>query len=133
MASARKRGVKLDVAVAKRAVATLAKARAKPNFGNAGSVDNLLSKAITRMQARDQRDEIDKLVLVDFQYDGDGPDDALLDSLFDDLIGCESVKETMAELRNTVLFSQAQGKDAASSGVGFNYLFLGNPGELHSC
>jgi len=51
-----------------------------------------------------------------------------LDSLFDDMIGCKSVKEQMAELQHTVEFSQAQGKHAASSGVSFNYLFLGNPG-----
>ena len=126
MSSAEKRGVKLALSVAKRAVRTLARSRAKPNFGNAGAVDNLLSKGIVRMQAREQtRDE---LVLEDFDYDGDGPDVSTLDSLFDDMIGCEHVKETMAELRDTVQFSQAQGKGAAASGISYNYLFLGNPG-----
>ncbi len=126
MASAKDRQVKFDLKVAKRAVRTLAKSRAKPNFGNAGAVDNLLSKGIVRMQQRDQLD--DKLIAADFDYDGDGLDAATLDSLFDDLIGCESVKEVMSDLKNTVEFSQAQGKSAASCGVSFNYLFLGNPG-----
>jgi hypothetical protein len=126
MGSARKRGVKLSLNVAKRAVRTLAKSRAKPHFGNAGAVDNLLSKGIGRMQCRDQRD--DALTEEDIEYNGDGLDAAKLDSLFDDLIGCKSVKQQMAELKHTVEFSQAQGKHAASSGVSFNYLFLGNPG-----
>ena len=77
------------------------------------------------MLAREQKD--DKLVLEDFEYDGDGPDAAFLDSLFDDIIGCKSVKEKMSELTSTVLFPQAQGKEAAASGVGYAYLFLGNP------
>jgi hypothetical protein len=123
MASAREKEISLSLGVAKRAVQKLAKARAKPNFGNAGSVDNLLSKAITRMQ---MRHEATKLIADDFGYSGDGPDTDTLDSLFDDLIGCSEVRKTMDELRNTVEFSKAHGKPA-SSGVSFNYLFLGNP------
>lgn len=126
MASAKKRGVKVCLATAKRAIKTLARARAKPNFGNAGNVDNLLSKGIVQMQSREQT--YDELVLEDFNYDGDGPDVTTLDSLFDDMIGCKNVKEKMSELKSTVLFSQAQGKDAAACGIGFSYLFLGNPG-----
>jgi hypothetical protein len=126
MSSALKRGVKLSLNVGKRAVRTLAKSRVKPHFGNAGAVDNLLSKGIVRMQGRNQQD--DALTEEDFGYNGDGLDAAKLDSLFNDLIGCKSVKEQMGELKSTVEFSQAQGKHAASSGVSFNYLFLGNPG-----
>ena len=125
MASAEKRGVKLGLGVAKRAVRTLARSRAKPHFGNAGAVQNLLSKGIVQMQAREQQD--DKLVLEDFDYNGDGPDATTLDSLFDDMIGCKAVKEAMTELKSTVLFSHAQGKDAAASGIGYNFLFLGSP------
>lgn len=126
MASAKKRGVKLSLKVAKRAVRTLAKSRAMPNFGNAGAVDNLLSKGILLMQRRGQQN--DELTAEDFDYRGDGVDAAALDSLFDDLIGCETVKEQMAELKSTVEFSQAQGKSALSCGVSHCYLFLGNPG-----
>ena len=70
------------------------------------------------MQAREQSD--DELVLKDFDYDGDGSDELALDSLFDDMVGCIAVKEKMSELRSTVMFSQAQGKKAAASGVGYN-------------
>ena len=129
MASAREKEISLGLGVAKRAVQKLAKARAKPNFGNAGSVDNLLSKAITRMQMRDKATELNA---DDFGYSGDGPDTGTLDSLFDDLIGCSEVRRTMELLRNTVEFSKALGKPA-SSGVSFNYLFLGNPVSESEC
>ena len=99
MKSAQEWGVKLSLNVAKRAVRTLAKSRAKPHFGNAGAVDNLLSKGIVRMQNRDQQD--DTLTEEDFEYNGDGPDSATLDSLFDDLIGCKSVKEEMGAMVTT--------------------------------
>ena len=126
LASAMKRGVTLTLNVAKRAVRTLAKSRAKPHFGNAGAIDNLLSKGIVRMLGRCQQDDI--LTEQDFEYVGDGPELVTLDLLFDDLIGCKSVKEKMAELKSTVEFSQAQGKAAGACGISFNYLFLGNPG-----
>lgn len=118
MASSKKRGVKLSLRVAKRAVRTLAKAKARPHFGNAGAIDNLLSKGIVRMQAREHSN--DELVIDDFDYDGDSPDGSTLESLFDDMIGCVSVKEKMSELNSTVVFSRAQGKEAAASGVGYN-------------
>ena len=124
MAKAREQEIGLSLAVAKRAVRTLAKARAKPNFGNAGAVDNILSQAISRMQVRGDPGD---LTIEDFAYSGDEPDESTLETLFDDLIGCREVRETMAELRHTIVFSKAQGK-AAGNSVSFNYLFLGSPG-----
>lgn len=124
MKSARDKQVKLELPVAKRAVRSLAKARVKPNFGNAGSVDNLLSKAITAMQARENAC---RLTPADFGLNGDGPDNRILDHLFDDMIGCDHVTEVMLELRDTVLFAASQGKSPTAN-VAYNYLFLGNPG-----
>lgn len=123
-AKAREQEIELSLSVAKRAVRTLAKARARPNFGNAGAVDNILSQAVSRMQMRDNPGT---LTIEDFEYSGDGHDEASLETLFDDLIGCEEVRETMNDLRDTVVFAKAQGKPAASN-VSFNYLFLGSPG-----
>jgi hypothetical protein len=80
MASARKRGVQLSFRVARHAVKILERARSRPNFGNAGAVDNLLSKAITKMQSRGDRGEIDELNLQDFELSGDGTDESVLDS-----------------------------------------------------
>ena len=123
MASARAKEVPLKFRVAKKAVGILSKARAKPNFGNAGAVDNLLAQAIVNMQARDATELCD----VDFGHKGDNPDASVLDGLFDDFIGCLSIKQAMNELRATVEFAVAKGQPANSE-VGFNWLFLGNPG-----
>jgi AAA+ superfamily predicted ATPase len=125
VAKARQQQVTLDFAVAKRAVRALAKARAKPNFGNAGAVDNMLSKAVSRMQVR--AGAAGCLSVDDFEYSGDGPDSESLGTLFDGLIGCNEVKRKMLELQSTVEFSLAQGKEATDS-ASFNYLFLGSPG-----
>ena len=122
--AAHKQGVELSLGVAKRAVLTLAKARAKPNFGNAGSVNNCLSQAITTMQGRKGAQE---LIPEDFGYRGDAPDASSLGKLFDGLIGCDEVKATLADLKASVEFSISQGMPA-NRGVNFNYLFLGNPG-----
>jgi SpoVK/Ycf46/Vps4 family AAA+-type ATPase len=123
-AKAREQDIELSLAVAKRAVRTLAKARAKPNFGNAGAVDNVLSQGISRMQLRGNPGV---LTIEDFDYKGDGHDNESLETLFDDLIGCKEVRETMDELRNTVVFAKSQGKSATSN-ISYNYLFLGSPG-----
>jgi Cdc6-like AAA superfamily ATPase len=45
-------GLRMDFDVAKRAVRSLSGARAKPHFGNAGAVENLLSGAKLQLQAR---------------------------------------------------------------------------------
>lgn len=129
MASARQREVRLTLDVAKRAVRTLAKARAKPNFGNAGSVDNLLSKAIIAMQSRK---DSSRLTPADFGFQADVPNSSALSLLFDDLIGCTEIRRVMDDLRATVEFAIAQGADPKST-IGFNYLFLGNPGTGMWC
>lgn len=46
------RGWELDEAALRAAVAALAAERRRPNFGNAGAVNNLLSTAALRMEAR---------------------------------------------------------------------------------
>ena len=124
MAKAREQQIGLTLPVAKRAVRTLAKARAKPNFGNAGAVDNMLSQAISRTQIRGSTGN---LIADDFAYSGDEHNESSLETLFDGLIGCREVRTVMEELRNTVVLSKAQGKPAGSN-VSYNYLFLGDPG-----
>lgn len=49
-----------------------------------------------------------KLTLADFAADQEGPDNSILDTLLDDLIGSESVKSKLESLRDTVLFAQVQ-------------------------
>lgn len=90
MMKVKDKDLKISLATAKRAIRKLAKARAKPNFGNAGAVENLISEAVQRKQSRDPASST--LELVDFGITTDGPDDAALDSLFDGLVGLSSIK-----------------------------------------
>lgn len=131
MAKARSKEVRLAFRVAKRAVSILAKARAKPHFGNAGAIENMLSEAIVKMQGRTDATELTE---DDFGYKGDVPDSDVLDSLFDEFVGsgCKEIKETMDTLRATVEFSVAKGNQP-SSGISFSWLFLGNPGTGKVC
>ncbi|KAL3911173.1 MAG: hypothetical protein SGARI_001767, partial [Bacillariaceae sp.] len=114
MAKAKKASLTLNMSVGKRAIRTLAGARAKPNFGNAGTVDNLFSKATQKMN---DRDGAPNFVAEDFGYDGDEVDDDGLESLFSDLIGIDDVADTMTDLRSTIEFSKRQGKDPRECGL----------------
>jgi SpoVK/Ycf46/Vps4 family AAA+-type ATPase len=125
-AKARKSGLEIPLSVAKQAVRSLARARAKPNFGNGGAVDSLLSQAKERLQKRDGISDI--LGLEDFALDDTGLDEESLGSLFEDLIGMDSVMTQLEELKSIIKFAKARGENPADS-VSFNYLFLGNPGK----
>lgn len=126
IAKAKESNLNVPVSVAKRAVRSLARARAKPNFGNAGAVDTLLSEAKERMQKRDGVSS--ELTLEDFAITKDVmSDETEFDALFADMIGMEGVRNKLDELKNIVKFAKARGENPKES-VGFNYLFLGNPG-----
>lgn len=58
----------------------------------------------------------------------DGFDEADLKSLFEDMIGMESVTNKLEELKRIVKFAKDRGENPSES-VSFNYLFLGNPGS----
>jgi SpoVK/Ycf46/Vps4 family AAA+-type ATPase len=115
----------ISIPVAKRAVRKLAKSRAKPNFGNGGAVDSLLSQAKETMQKRDGTSN--ELTKEDFAIEDDGFDEAELDSLFKDMIGMDNVINKLEDLKRIVKFAKARGENPSDS-VSFNFLFLGNPG-----
>jgi hypothetical protein len=43
------------------------------------------------------------------------------------MVGCDSVKEKLADLRDLVQFAQARGEDPKEK-ISYNYLFTGKPG-----
>ena len=57
----------------------------------------------------------------------DGPDETALEGLLDDMVGCDSIKAKLQDLRSLVQFAQARGEDPKEK-ISFNYLFLGKPG-----
>ncbi len=97
-------------------------------------MDNLLTTAIQNMQKRLQKLSLkekasaDSLVAEDFAVDSKGLlaiDE--LDSLFTSIVGCETIKRKMSEMRNLILGAKKDGKDPKKY-LDFNFLFIGPPG-----
>ena len=114
----------MEPSLAKHVVRYLAKQRAKPHFGNAGAIDQLLSGAQTRLGARGGRGfetaDFAELTKEAERHQG-------LDSLLDDVVGMPAVRGKLQELRDLLAFVKEQGTPPADV-VSFNYLFLGPPG-----
>ena len=97
-----RRGKQVTFDTARQVVARdLAKARMRPNFGNAGAVDNSVSSAVVRAEARlealpaAERATDSSLLLEDFVVEKPHMADPSL--VFDGLIGCENIKTRLAE------------------------------------
>lgn len=116
--------LKISVPVAKLAVRSLARARSKPHFGNAGAVDILLSKAKERLQRREGVPN--ELKIEDFDLNFDDTDKDQIDELLSHMIGMNDIKQKLEKLKKIVSFDRSRGDDPSKS-VSYNYLFLGNP------
>jgi SpoVK/Ycf46/Vps4 family AAA+-type ATPase len=130
-ASAKESGLAVGLSTAIFAVKQLAKARALPNFGNAGAVNNLLSVAKLNFQARTAKTVSsrveDRLVDEDFCRDGKLPMHSAAEDILSDLTGCDQILGKLKGYRNTIQLARQQGKDPKSL-VEFNFLFVGSPG-----
>jgi hypothetical protein len=126
------------------ALKTLDQERRRPNFGNAGAVNNLLSVAAGRMEARTKHlSTRDRAAAppapVDFMTEADAANAAAAaagkgdgsEAIFADLIGCQAVLDKLKEWQATIKASQALGKDPLSS-FELNFTFVGSPGG-HDC
>jgi AAA+ superfamily predicted ATPase len=130
-----KEDLHISVETAVFAVKQLEGARARPNFGNAGAVNNLLSDAKLRMQKRinAQKLIVHKAVKKDwFEKDDfkgkDYQEEPIKPvELLKDLVGCQGIRKKLETLCKTVEYYKAKGKDVKSN-ASFNYLFVGNPG-----
>jgi SpoVK/Ycf46/Vps4 family AAA+-type ATPase len=134
-AKATEAGFKVDTGVAVQALVPLNKARAMPNFGNAGSIESLLSRAKQRYLERMSHSEVplsvrNVLILEDFfsaaelaihQQRGDPL------RHFAQLIGCDDIKQAMQEYLNTIAFCKRQGVPFHDM-LDMNFLFVGAPG-----
>ena len=104
MKKCKKDGVKIDQSVAQFAVSKLAKARASPNFGNAGEVNNLLTQAKLKLQRRlallpkDARD--DRYMNEDFGDEIDASENTK--DIFSGLVGCDSIIAKLEEYKDTI-------------------------------
>lgn len=121
---ARESQLKISVPVAKLAVRSLARARSKPHFGNAGAIDILLSRAKERLQRREGVPN--ELKVEDFDLNFDDTDKDQIDELLSHMIGMNDIKQKLEKLKKIVSFDRSRGDDPTES-VSYNYLFLGNP------
>ena len=120
---------------AKFAVKMLSEQRRLPNFGNAGAVNNLLSRAVQNMQTRlsesgasaSERAEA-KMENEDFlSEEKKAALNMDIDSLFEGLIGCNAVKDQVNTFIQTIKFSYKRGRDPLDD-IDLNFVFSGSPG-----
>jgi SpoVK/Ycf46/Vps4 family AAA+-type ATPase len=113
--ASKKQGLSLDLDTAVFAVRQLAKARAMPNFGNAGAVQNLLSQAklcmVKRtMSAKKKMYSHAKAALLqeDFCPNGVIPQSGGEEDIFADMVGCDEVLQKLQEYRATIATARSQ-------------------------
>lgn len=121
------------------AMEVLARARNHRNFGNAGEIDILLSRAKELQQGRlaSCTDEYDPFLLEsqDFDADFERPSQAevRIRDLFKDFVGANDLVEKLVGYSRMVQNSKALEMDPRAQ-IPFNYLFRGPPGKqsIHS-
>ena len=127
----KKNKVDIRYAVESIAVASLSKARSKPNFGNAGAVKNMLGQALVNMGERRKatNDSTYELLAADFAFCA--PKNA--DSPFAELDQMYKVTHIKKRLEDSLKRIQIARRDGMSveklqAKNVKNYLFCGNPG-----
>eukprot|EP00899_Mesostigma_viride_P022218 jgi/Mesvir1/3180/Mv16338-RA.1 len=131
------KGLRSDAPAKAAAISYLAKQRRRPNFGNGGAVENLISAAIIRMNARlaalspSERVRVQDLLAEDFN-----PDVANMDSLvhggdvssfFTEMVGCEAVRSKLVEYQSTIELARKRGRDPLQD-LNLCFRFEGAPG-----
>jgi hypothetical protein len=120
------------------AIDVLSRARNRPNFGNGGEVENLLSKAKNNYQSRQAALPVDQRAMdvvfqpVDFDpnFDRAARSDQNLQELFADVIGCDKIVEKLREYQNIARVIQQRGQDIRSARdlIPTTFQFKGPPG-----
>eukprot|EP00899_Mesostigma_viride_P011993 jgi/Mesvir1/20795/Mv07900-RA.2 len=130
------KGLQAGFPAKRAAVEHLAKQRRRPNFGNGGAVENLISSAVTRMNARlgamspVERARAQELTAEDFDPDlatvslVNGGD---LSSFFSELVGCEAAKKKLAEYKAFIELAHKRGQDPLQD-LNLCFRFEGAPG-----
>ncbi|KAL4079909.1 P-loop containing nucleoside triphosphate hydrolase protein [Scleroderma yunnanense] len=101
----------------------LARMKNRPNFGNAGEVENMLGLAKARYQNR--------MASIPPNFDPDHKQDqnasANLAKLFEDVVGCEDVIKKLENFQKIARTMKAQGLDMRTQ-IPSNFVFKGPPG-----
>lgn len=133
----KKQGLKATEDAKNTAIEVLARIRDRPNFGNAGAVENLISRAKEHEQKRTSAtgpDNVDPDITFlpqDFDEDYDRATGAgcSCKELFSDIVGCERLISQLEKYQQIAKNMKAHGKDPRTQ-IPFNFLFKGPPGNL---
>ncbi len=118
------------------AIGLLSRARDRPNFGNAGDVENLISHAKAQEQKRRllQRPTKRSAEVIflpqDFDENFDRAKSAAVNCqmLFADVVGCEELISKLERYQRVAENMRARGLDPRTQ-IPFNFIFKGPPGE----
>ena len=118
------------------AIQVLSRARNRPNFGNGGEVENLLSQAKGRYQTRQASlPSYEKSLDVIFEphdfdpnFDRDAHASDNLEKLFEDVVGCEDIILKLGDYQRIARTMKARGMDTRDS-IPTNFIFKGPPGK----
>jgi hypothetical protein len=117
------------------AIAVLSRARNRPNFGNGGEVENLLSKAKMQYQLRQKsipvQDRTGDIVFepqdFDPQFDRSANASENISTLFAGLIGFEKTIAKLQSFARVTAALRARGEDPRTE-IPTNFVFKGPPG-----
>lgn len=132
----KKQGLKATEEAKDVAIGLLSRARDRPNFGNAGDVENLISHAKAQEQKRrsmqsvkSQKSEV-LFLPQDFDENFDRANNATLNlrKLFADVVGCETLIGKLERYQRVAANMRARGMDPKTH-IPFNFIFKGPPGE----
>jgi hypothetical protein len=119
------------------AIEVLSRSRNRPNFGNAGELENLLSTAKNNYQKRMSHvpysDRSPEMLFEPQDFDPDYERSANatsnLKELFKDVIGCEKVVKKLEGYQRIAHASKQQGRDPRDL-IPTNFVFKGPPGAF---
>ncbi|KAK0214978.1 P-loop containing nucleoside triphosphate hydrolase protein [Armillaria fumosa] len=115
------------------ALEVLNRAKIRPNFGNAGDVENLLSKAkmnyISRTRGSQPSvvDTIFQPADFDPDFDRGSHADDNLDELFKDVVGCDGIVSKLRRYQKTASAARRKGHDVRDL-IPTSFVFKGPPG-----
>lgn len=114
------------------AIGLLSRERNRPNFGNGGAVENLLTATKTRFMARHRgqslpTDTVFEPQDFDPEFDRHLRASENLVKLFEDVVGCEEIIEKLGGYQETARVANARGLDPREL-IPTSFLFKGPPG-----
>ncbi|KAH8814469.1 P-loop containing nucleoside triphosphate hydrolase protein [Flagelloscypha sp. PMI_526] len=116
------------------AIRVLGRERNRPNFGNAGAVDLILTRAKGRYKQRKAKPtaETNWTLLFEPQdfdpdFDRDTNAESSIDELFADIVGCDTVKQKLKQFTKLVQLNRLRGRPLLSQ-IPTSFVFKGPPG-----